>query len=63
MDMIRHAVKGDKVYRNLNEAIRNGIKSKDQGLSPYLSVWNELSVIKGVVQDDRVADHTHRVGG
>ena len=28
-DMIRQADKGDKVYNDLNEAIRNGIRSKD----------------------------------
>ena len=33
MDMIRQAVKGDKVYKEMNEAIRNEIKSKDPGLS------------------------------
>ena len=34
-DMIRQADKGDKVYNDLNEAIRNGIKSKDPGIIPY----------------------------
>ena len=29
MDMIRQAVKGDKVYKEMNEAIRNEIKSKE----------------------------------
>ena len=48
-DMIRQAVKTDRVYQDLKEAIRSGIKRTDLRLSPYMSVWTELAVIKGLV--------------
>ena len=35
MDMIRQAIKGDKVYKDLNEAIRNEIKSKEDSDSRW----------------------------
>ena len=52
-DMIRQAVKTDRVYQDLKEAIRSGIKSTDPRLSPYMSVWTELAVIKGKNCDTR----------
>ena len=47
--MIRQAVETDRIYQDLKEAIRSGIKSTDHRLSPYMSLWTELAVIKGLV--------------
>ena len=49
LDMTKQAVTGDKTYQDLMEAVRSGVKSTDQHLSKYMSVWPELTVIKGVV--------------
>ena len=46
LDMIKQAVTGDKTYQDLMEAVRSGVKSTDQHLSKYMSVWPELTVTK-----------------
>ena len=63
-DMIRQAVKTDKVYQDLKESIRSGIKSTDPRHSPYMSVWTELAVIKGLVaRGERIVIPEGRVAG
>ena len=60
-DMIRQAV---SVYQGLKESIRSGIKSTDTRLSPYMSVWTELAVIKGLVaHGERIVIPEGRVVG
>ena len=63
-DMIRQAVKEDRVYRDLKESIRSGIKSKDPRLGPYMPVWSELAVIQGLVaRGERIVIPEVRLAG
>ena len=63
-EMICKAVKEDKVYRDLKESIRSGIKSTDPRLGPYMSMFPELAVIKGlVIQGERIVVPEDRVAG
>ena len=63
-EMIRKAVKEDKVYRDLKESVRSGNKSTDPRLGPYMSVFPELAVIKGLVtRGERIVIPEGRVAG
>ena len=47
--MILEASKTDRVYQRLIKAIQKGQKPDDPCLTSYTSVWNELSVINGLI--------------
>lgn len=49
VEMLRRSAQTDPVYQRLITAIQNNKMPEDPELNPYTSVWQELSVIEGLV--------------
>ena len=49
LKMIQQAALSDPVYQKLIQAVQQGKKPEDPGLTPYTSVWGELSVMQQLV--------------
>ena len=49
LDRIKHAAAQDPLYIKLKQAVQKGKKPTDPDLTPYTSVWDELSVINEIV--------------
>lgn len=48
-DMIKQAANNDPVYQRLVGALSRGKKPSDADMKPYTSVWEELSVVDGMI--------------